>query len=187
MCGGGDDRPDQTPEERMLGEIAVEKWNDYESRFKPIEDEFIADSRMTNSDYSQARGQSNSAVQQSFNNAEASLDMSAATSGVNPSSSSYINAVDDLSIDKAVSTGAAINEADDAVSDADIAGLKNVVAMGQGQSIEATGGLSDIAIDATEKAINRANNSYSSRKAGAELAGMVLGAGVNAMNNNKTT
>lgn len=180
MCGGGGDSPEQTPEERELGRIAVERWNDYQIRFKPLEDKFIQEVQRTPSDFAEARGNAATAVQQSFGQAEGSLKDKLFTTGVDPSSSQFVGAMDGLSTDRALSMGTGINEAELAVDNAHLQGLQNVVQMGQGQAMESINGLGNVAGNATQDAINRANRSFQNRQAGLSLVGNVAGAGTSA-------
>ena len=176
MCGGGD-KPKQTAEEKELGRIAVERWNDYQVRFKPIEDQYINDVQMTDSDFNQVRGSTATSVQQAFSGAETDLTNNLFASGVDPSSGAFIDALDGVSQDRGLSLGTGINEAENAVDNAHVQGLQNVVAMGQGQATQAIDGMGQMAGNATNEAINRSNNSFQERSAGLQLAGTVAGAG----------
>lgn len=188
MCGGGSDTPEQTPEEKVLGQIAVDKWNDYQVRFKPIEDQFKHDVQMTESDFSQARGNANTAVQQGFSVAEDNLQDNIFMNGLDPSSGAFIKAMDGISMDRGLSLGTGLNEAEHSVDNRHVQGLQNVVAIGQGQSASAMNGLGEIAGNATNEAINRANNSFKNRSAGLNLVGNVAGAGTAYyMNGSSTT
>lgn len=183
MCGGGSDDPKQTPEERELGRIAIERWNDYQTRFRPVENDYIEDVRRTDSDYAQARGQATSAVQQAFDPMEDQLRSNLFYTGVSPESTQFLEAMSGMDEDRALSIGTGVNEAETAVSNQHVAGLQGVVAMGQGQSAEALGGMGQVAGDATTEAVNRAYRSFDNRQAGLHLAGTVAGAGANyAMN-----
>jgi len=174
MSKGGK-TPKETAEERELGRIAVERWNDYQTRFKPIEDQFIEDVQMTDSDFNQVRGSTATSVQQNFSEVENSLKDNLFVKGVDPSSDAYIDALDDVSQDRALSLGTGVNEAEVAVDNAHLKGLQSVVAMGQGQATEALDGLGAIAGDATNEAINRSKKSFQNRSAGLQLVGTVAG------------
>lgn len=176
MCGGSD-APKQTAEEAELGRIAIDQWNDYQVRFKPIEDQYINDVQVTDSDYSHARSAGNTAVMQAFGQAEENLANNIFMNGLDPSSDSFVKTMDGLSLDRGLSAGASANEAELAVDNANIKGLQNVVAMGQGQSAEAQAGLSGIAGDATNDAINRSRESFNNRSAGLQLVGTAAGIG----------
>lgn len=185
MCGGDVEGPKQTAEEKMLGELSIERWNDYQTRFRPIEDQYINDVQMTESDYAQARGQANTSVQQNFGEAEEKLKTSLMMSGVDPSSNTFVDAVDDMALDRGLSSGASKNEANNAVDEMHIKGLQNVVAMGQGQATESIKGMSDIAFDATRDSINRAQSSFDDKSAGRQLAGQAIGLGTAGYLNSK--
>jgi len=177
MCGG-DDKPEQTAEEAALGKIAIARWNDYQIRFKPVEDQFIHDVQRTESDYDQAAGQANTSVQQAFSGVEEDLSKNMFLNGIDPSSDAFVKTMDGLSMDRGLSLGAAKNEAEVAVDNQDIQGLQTVVSMGQGQATESIQGQGHTAMEATGSAISRANNSFNNRNAGRQLAGTAAGAGL---------
>lgn len=185
MCGGGSDTPKESAEERELGRIAIEKWNDYQVRFKPIEDQFIQDVQRTDSDYTEARGNANAAVQQAFGQAEGNLADNIFMNGLDPSSGAFQKTMDGISADRGLSMGTAVNEAEMGVDNQHVKGLQNVVAIGQGQSAEAMQGMGNLAGQATNDAINRANNSFNNRAAGLQAVGTVAGMGTNYMMNKK--
>lgn len=178
MCGGGDDGPKQTPEERELGRIAIERWNDYQTRFRPVENEYIEAVQMNDTDFDQVRASTASSVQQGFNPAEIDLTNNLFAKGMNMESSQFGGALDDFAIDRAVSLGTGLNEAELAVDTAHLKGLQNVVAMGQGQAMESINGLGHMAGDATRDAIDRSVRSYQDKQAGLQLVGQVAGAGM---------
>jgi hypothetical protein len=166
----------QTAEEKQLGDIAIQQWNRYQQTFKPFEDQYIRDVRMTDSDYSHVRGEGNTAVQQSFSIAENNLKDNIFLNGVDPSSDAFVKAIDGLSVDRGISKGASANEAELAIDNAHIQGLQNVVSMGQGQAAESLGGLAGVAQDSTQAAIDRSRESFNERSAGLQLVGTVGGA-----------
>ena len=43
MGGGGDNRIEETEEQRELQKIAAEQWNDYQLNMIPLENEYIKD------------------------------------------------------------------------------------------------------------------------------------------------
>lgn len=181
--GKGSDKPRETAEEAELGRIAIEKWNDYQVRFKPIEDQYINDIQRTESDYSEARGSAATSVQQAFGQAEDNLQNNIFMNGLDPSSGAFIKAMDGISADRGLSLGTAINEAEMGVDNQHVKGLQNIVAIGQGQSAEAMQGMGNLAGEATQTAINRANNSFNNRAAGLNAVGQVAGMGANAYMN----
>lgn len=180
MSGGGGNDIEQTPEEKALGEIAVNRWNDYQQRFVPVENEYIEAVQKTDSDFSEARGRTTSAVQQAFAPAEDDLSDNLFAQGITPDSGKGVTAMNALGQDRGLSMGTGLNETDVAVDNQHIQGLQNVVQMGQGQAAESLGGMGRVAADATQDSINRANQSYQNRQAGLHLAGTVAGAGTQA-------
>lgn len=174
---------EQTPEERELGLIATERWNDYQRRFVPVENEYIQSVQKTDSDFSEARGQTASAVQQSFAPAEDGLADNLFAQGITPDSGKFTAASEGLGRDRGLSMGTGLNETDVAVDNQHFQGLQNVVQMGQGQAADAVTGMGNVAADATRDSIARANTSYQNRQAGLHLAGTVAGAGTHAYTN----
>jgi hypothetical protein len=187
MSGGGGKEPSETAEERELGRIAVERWNDYQIRFKPIEDEYIQAVQRTPSDYSEARGAAVATTHQAFGQAENKLQGNMFAAGLDPSSGQFIRAMDGVSQDKGLSMGTGVNEAEQAVDNAHVQGLQSVVQMGQGQAFEAMDGMGEIAGMATDDAIQRANRSFQNRQAGLQLVGTIAGAGASHYMNASTT
>lgn len=178
--GGGPDDPEQTPEERALGEIAVKRWNDYQERFVPVENEYIEAVQKTDSDFSEARSRTASAVQQNFAPAEDDLRDNLFAQGLSPDSGKAVTMMNRFGQDRGLSMGTGLNETDVAVDNQHIQGLQNVVQMGQGQAAESLGGMGRVAADATQDSIDRSNRSFQNRQAGLHLAGNVAGAGTQA-------
>lgn len=176
MSKGGSNGPSQTPEEAELGKIAIERWNDYQTRFKPIENQFIEDVQADASDYDAARGATTTAVQQNFGQAEDALKDNIFATGIDPSSSEFMDSLKGLSLDRALSGGTGLNETDLAVDNQHLQGLQTVVAMGQGQATDALDGYGNIAANATRDAIDRSYRSFEDRQAGLHLVGNVAGA-----------
>lgn len=182
MCGGGD-KPEQSPEEKELGRIAIERWNDYQTRFVPVENEYIEAVQRTDSDFEDARGAAGSAVQQSFNRAEEDLSNNLFAAGLAPDSGAFIDAMEGIGEDRALSLGTGINEAEQAVDNQHLQGLQTVVQMGQGQAADSLAGMGNVAADATRDSIERAERSFENRQAGLHLVGNVAGAGAAAYTN----
>lgn len=178
MCGGGD-KPKQTPEEKELGRIAIERWNDYQTRFRPVEDEYIRSVQKTGADFDQARGQTAAGVQMAFGSAEDTLKDNLFANGLGPDDGNFLKAIEGLSDDRALSMGTGLNETDVAVDNQHLRGLQSVVEMGQGQAGTALNGMGNVAADATRDAIDRANRSFENRQAGLHMVGNVAGAGTN--------
>lgn len=181
--GKGAKEPKETAEERELGRIAIERWNDYQIRLKPMEDAFIKDVRKTGADFDEARGAAATSVQQAFGEAGNKLEGNLFAAGLDPSSVNFNKATSGLSDDRALSAGTAINEAEFQVQNADLQGLNAVVQMGQGQAMGAIDGLGGVAARSTDNAINRANRSFANRQAGLNLVGTVAGAGASSYMN----
>lgn len=176
MCGG-ENKPKETAEERELGRIAIERWNDYQSRFVPVEDQYIADVQKTEGDFDFARRSTNAGVQQSFDGAEDGLRSALTSRGVTPDSGQFRKAMAGVSTDRATSVGTGLNEADLAVDTEHLRGLQSVVQIGQGQAMDALDGMGNVAANATRDSIDRANRSFENRQAGLHLAGTAAGIG----------
>ncbi|KZZ72400.1 hypothetical protein A3765_28530 [Oleiphilus sp. HI0130] len=187
MSKGGSEGPSQTPEEAELGKIAVERWNDYQRRFKPVENQFIEDVQANESHYDHALGATNTAVQQNFSQAEGDLKGNIFASGVDPSSSQFTDVLAGLSLDRGLTVGTGLNETEMSVDNRHLKGLQTVVQMGQGQATDALQGYGSIAGDATRDAIDRSYRSFQDKQAGLELAGTVAGAGYHAYSNREMT
>lgn len=177
MCGGGQTSIPQTPQEKALGDIAVQRWNDYQSRFVPIENQLIHQVQQTSGNYDQVRGQSNASVQQAFAPKQAGLENNLFAQGITPGSGHFINTLASMGRDRALSQGTGQNEANLAVDNNYLKNMEGLVQMGQGQAATAISGLGSAAGRATNNAITRANTSFRNHQAALQLGGQVAGMG----------
>lgn len=175
---GGDNEIEPTEEEKALANIAVDRWNDYESRIKPYENEFMAEVQMTPGDYQKARGDAVTATEQSFADERADLSENLfAKQGVAPGSGSHAMQTGGMAQDQAEVAGVGAGEAHTATQAQHMAGLQSIVDMGQGQASEAKSGLGSVAQGAAQDAQHRASMAADQRQSTRKAVGSALGAG----------
>lgn len=179
MGGGGDNKIEETPEQRAQADVAMMQWKDYLSKYRPFEDAFMEDvDRMnTGQQYNQVAGLAAIPVESQFSTAVRDTSSAMVGRGLNPNSGAFKSNLSKL--DRAKSTTKADNMSQAQVGQQNryVGGISNVVRMGQGQETEAVQGFSDLASMSSRKAYNDANNALSNRRDNQQLAGAVVGAG----------
>lgn len=176
--GGSSDIP-ETEEQRALAEVASEKWDMFETSFKPVRQEYINE-MMANNDASKytdlAESVSTDAAIMLEKEAQGAAGNLAAQS-IDPTSGRYQATMGKIASDSAVITADTVNRAQSTQQSAYMQGLGNVMAMGEKKSMQATQGLSDVAADSVDSAMQSARNKASSRSDVKTGLGMVIGAG----------
>jgi len=178
MSGGGSNEVGETSQEIELSKIANEQWQEYQTRFKPFEDEWISNIRLDEGDQANMAGQVNAGVGSEFDKAQAAAEKSSFSAGMDPSSGRYKAAVGGLTLRRGVAGGKALGLTSQAVDDQTYQGLQQAVAMGRGQSAEATRDMTSLAYDATGKAISDEKNRQDSRSTWASSAMSAAGMGL---------
>lgn len=181
MCGGGDNKPQQTAAEKELAQIAIEKWNSNMDTYYDLQNQYIKDVQMGESDFEEGRGRAASANNMAFSDARDRVDESLTSRGVAPDSGQYVSALSKLSEDKGVATGTGINEAETEIDNAHLGGLQSVVDMGLGEESQAYKGMGDVAADSTMDSIERANRAFNRSAARQQFVGTLAGAGAQYM------
>lgn len=160
--GGGDNEVKETVEQRELAKIAAEKWGKYQQIYVPMENEFMANVDDMGSEWQsdRAAGSANKSVQEEFGGLSDAVQKRSFEAGVNPNSGRFAAQTSEIAEAKADSgaqteVGARVKQ-----QDAHIEGLSNVVKLGQGQSVSAQQGLSDVASDSASQAASAAKNAY---------------------------
>ena len=178
MSGGSSDNEvEPTAEEEELAEIAVERWNDYQTRLLPYENQYIQQVQKTPGDHQQARGQAAVATEQQFAPARDELQGNLFAAGAKPGSGSHAVGMGQMRQDQAHIQGVGAGESHMGTQNAHMAGLQNIVNMGQGQAADAQAGLSHVAASAAQDASHRANMAMQKRAGRQQVAGTLMGAG----------
>ena len=152
-----------TEDMKAAAEVATKQWNDYQTRFSPFENKFIAD---VNKD----PAADNAKVQGMVN---ADLAQKAPAPAVNP-----IKGMAPPTTGRALAAG--LTDAAAGAQDRRAQGLGTVVAMGRGQQVEALNGMTDQAITsgmvANQKAITDSRVETAERGQTFGMIGSGLGA-----------
>lgn len=167
-----------TEEERALVEVAVARWNDYQTRLKPFEDQYMQMVQKTPGDHAKARGEAASAVTQAFDPVRRQAEQEAFASGAAPGSGRHVMGTGAVAADEAAVRGVGVGEAHGAVQAQHLQGLQNVVRLGQGQSDLAYAGLGQSAQHAAVDATNRAAMAGQRRASTNQFLGNLAGAGL---------
>ncbi|WP_018865143.1 hypothetical protein [Thioalkalivibrio sp. ARh3] len=175
--GGGSNEMKATDEERELSRIAVDRWNDYQSRLAPFEDQYMRQVQMTPGDHQQARGQAAVATEQAFAPAREQAEQQMFDAGVRPGSAAHTLGMGQLRQDQGHIQGVGVGEGHLGAQAAHMAGLQNIVNIGQGQAADAQAGLGQVAASSAADAQHRAGIAAQNRAGRQQLAGTLMGAG----------
>lgn len=175
--GGGSNEIEPTAEERELSRIAVQRWNDYQTRLAPFEDQYMQQVQMTPGDHQQARGQAAVATEQAFAPARQQAEQQMFGAGVRPGSAAHTLGMGQLRQDQGHIQGVGVGEGHLGAQAAHMAGLQNIVNIGQGQAANAQAGLGQVAAGSAADARHRANLSMQATAGRQQLAGTLMGAG----------
>lgn len=163
------DAPQQkeTEQERALAEVASEQWGRYKEVVIPAREAFFkrVDDSGTEPANKFARGAAASATTAKYGG------LGLATPAAKQFGLAMARAKDTTSNTQ----GASLSQ-----EDMHVGGLQDVVAMGQGEATQASAGLSDLAVQASQKATMDATNQYNHRAGNMAAAGTLIGAGVQA-------
>lgn len=154
LCKGGSNEVKETSQEQTLAKISMEQWNEYQTRFRPFEDEWISNLRMDQGDTKNFTGQTAAGVGAEFDKIQGSAQKEVFNAGIDPSSGRYKAEMAGLGDRRGTATGKAVSLTGQAVDDQTYQGLQQAVAMGRGQSAEALRDMTSLAYDATGKAIS---------------------------------
>ena len=179
MGGGGDNKIEETPEQRAQADVAMMQWKDYLNKYRPFEDAFMEDvDRMnTGQQYNQVAGLAAVPVESQFSTAVRDTSRAMVSGGLNPNSGSFKSNLSKLDRAKSTTKADNMNQAQVGQQNRYVSGISNIVRMGQGQETEAVQGYGDLATNSARKAGNDANIALNNRRDNQQLAGAVVGAG----------
>lgn len=175
---GGSTDVKETEYEKELAKVYAEEWQLYQDEMVPFENIVIQDAQDANDKavYDDIAENTNLGYKKSFTEAKNNTLASMQANGVNPNSGKFKQTLGDISNNEASVTSDATARSQVAGQERYIGQMSNVMAMGQGQSQEATATLSDIAQSSQRKAFNDASISQQQSDNWAGLAGATLGA-----------
>jgi hypothetical protein len=179
MGGGGDNKIEETPEQRAQADVAMMQWKDYLNKYRPFEDAFMEDvDRMnTAQQYNQVAGLAAVPVESQFSTAVRDTSRAMVSGGLNPTSGAFKSNLSKLDRAKSTTKADNMNQAQVGQQNRYVSGISNIVRMGQGQETEAVQGYGDLATNSARKAGNDANIALNNRRDNQQLAGAVVGAG----------
>ena len=179
MGGGGDNKIEETAEQRAQADVAMMQWKDYLNKYRPFEDAFMEDvDRMnTGQQYNQVAGLAAVPVESQFSTAVRDTSRAMVSGGLNPTSGAFKSNLSKLDRAKSTTKADNMNQAQVGQQNRYVSGISNIVRMGQGQETEAVQGYGDLATNSARKAGNDANIALNNRRDNQQLAGAVVGAG----------
>ncbi|TVU80212.1 hypothetical protein FQP85_20755 [Pseudoalteromonas neustonica] len=169
---------EETEYEKELAKVYGEEWQLYEEKIVPFENIVIKDAKEANDKavYDDIAENTNLGYKKSFTEAKNNTLSSMQANGVNPNSGKFKQTLSDISNNEASVTSDATARSQVAGQERYIGQMSNVMAMGQGQSQEATATLSDIAQSSQRKAFNDASISQQQSDNLLGAAGAIAGA-----------
>ena len=176
--GGDDPELKDTEDQKELAKIASERWEDYQRDFVPAENFFIDE--MINYDKDSRKNNIESAAvsntESAYGDYQEEQLATLTENNVNPNSGAFGEAISDIAIDKGSSRTSNVVQSKQALQDLKVQGMKNVVAVGNGQAAESLAGLNTVASNSANQAINdvqtKAYESQSKFGAIGQAAGM---------------
>lgn len=175
---GGSTDVKETEYEKELAKVYAEEWGYYQESIVPFENQVIEDAKQANDEsvYDDIAENTNIGYKKSFSDASNNALSSMEANGINPNSGKFKSVVSDMADNEASVTSDATSRSQVAGQERYIGKMSNVMAMGQGQSQEATATLSDIAASSQRKAFNDAANSRAGKDSVLGAAGALAGA-----------
>lgn len=177
MCGGGGQQVPETPEARALAEIASQRYEQYKSRFIPIEN--IAINKTTGDLINPpqiAQNVANIGTQTQFSNAQPGVTANLATRGARPGSGAFGLNMAGFNTDRAVSTGLGQANASGLQRTQALQNMQNMVNIGQGQAGATLTGYGSLADAAARQSFIDAQAAAAARGAIGQTVGAGLGA-----------
>ena len=167
MGKGGSNEIQETEAQKAAASVAMEQWGLYKNDLQKYEDIFMekVDDLNSEGEFDKLACTAALGTAQSFGEARAGLADSMAASGVDPTSGRYQEAMEGLATDQALSQTDTTNRAQSSQQDKHVAGLKDVVAIGNGQEADALSGYSSMASSSAAKAASDAESAFNSHSA----------------------
>jgi hypothetical protein len=172
--GGSSKEPSEKvhPEERELAAIAREQWDEYKTKYVPIENEWMERVEKLNDplEHAQARGLASTEFNQA--NREALTDRQ----GAMGAGAGVRRGGDMLAMTgRANNAGQISNRASLGVTDRYVRGMENIVGIGQGQATEGLQGMSDLAEQAVQGRIDSSKNRFEREQGKRNMVGALAG------------
>jgi hypothetical protein len=174
----------ETPQQRAMTQLALDKVQDYKKRWLPLQKnlaQHIADMAPEGSQARrEAKGIASNSTEAQFSGARAGLESKLAQTGGLGSSKAKL-AITGMGEDEAGAMGQGLTGADQRVDDAYVSGLNTIMALGRGQQGAAIKGTMDQATMANRQAQEDASLSLQNRMGNAQMVGQLAGTGLGLM------
>ncbi len=148
--GGGEGQVQETPAQKEMARIAMQKMQDYEQRWLPVQQNLAAKIQEMGAPDSAARKRAAGAAaadsRAQFGMAARKVEKAQTASGAGIGSGRFNLAQADLSTDQARSTGTNVAATDQYMDEQYLAGLTDLMKLGQGESRAATSNLTNVGI-----------------------------------------
>lgn len=176
MSKKGGDKPKETAEEKALAEIGLERYQDYKTRFVPVENMAI-DKVLTdlNKPADVGAGWANTSTQMAFSKLEPQMTRGLTLRGAEAGSGAFTGAVTGLVRDRTKASSLSQVNAGIFKRAQDINNLESLINIGQGQANSSLSGLTDVANAANRQAIIDAQAAAAARAAVGQTVGTVAG------------
>lgn len=177
--GGGSSKVKDTPEQRYNAQVAAERWNYAQEKLVPLENQYMDDVKAMDSAQNRAyvAGRANQAGQAQLSSALSQTPATLGASGVDPSSGRGFGARAGITRQVGSAAGDAAGRGVNQTAQGYAQGLSNLIAIGQGQEGTATAGLSTVANQSVNQAIQNNQRAYNKRQSNLQLLGALGGAG----------
>lgn len=174
----------ESPQEKLLAERAAQQFDDWQTRWKPVQQALIGtiteSGKVGSTARTKAAGLSNVENQIRFSGAAQQLEGALAEAGGGMGSSKAKLTGSEFGGSQAASRGAAFGASDQAIDDAYVAGLGSIMSLGRGEKAGAQAGAANAAQAAGAQALQDANQSLERSMGKAQLYGQLAGVGLGA-------
>ena len=189
LCKGGGYEVEETAEEKELANISMEKWERYKTKFRPLEDQYMAkvDNMGSDASYDRIGGLAGNAMVAGAGSQIDAGNQAMFQGGINPNSGKFMGANSALMSKGSKVLSAAVNSANMGLGNERISRMEGLVNIGQGQAAGAVKSLSDIASSSVDQANSSAENRYNNYAGNLEAIGTAGGMGLRTYMNPRGT
>jgi hypothetical protein len=189
LCKGGGYEVEETAEEKELANISMEKWERYKTKFRPLEDQYMAkvDNMGSDASYDRIGGLAGNAMVAGAGSQIDAGNQAMFQGGINPNSGKFMGANSALMSKGSKVLSAAVNSANMGLGNERISRMEGIVNIGQGQAAGAVKSLSDIASSSVDQANSSAENRYNNYAGNLEAIGTAGGMGLRTYMNPRGT
>ena len=165
--GGSSQTPQINPEEQALAQISQEKWDEYKTRYVPLENQWIDKvNHLNDSTYhNDASALASNEVKAQYG--EQTSGLANSMTGQRVGGSDYLNQANNIT--------QARNKANIAVTNRALKGTQDVIAMGQGQATQGLEGMNDVANASVDAQIKNNTNKFYANQNTQAMYGTVAG------------